>query len=183
MTNTVKVTVDDRQVLDVLAEIARRCTPEGMAPYMRLVGDKLAESTTRRFATGTAPDGTPWAPLKPGTVLARYAELLHGTKSAHHAKGKNAGRVKATATPVMLRPLIATGDLSKNIHYQLIDGGAGVEIGTNRTFDEKKGVGAEVHQFGTQDGHIPARPFLGLSADDKTTVLEILAQLLQVSGG
>ncbi|GHT95124.1 hypothetical protein AGMMS49545_17530 [Betaproteobacteria bacterium] len=177
MPDALTITVDDRQVLDVLAEIARRCTPEGMAPTMRFIGDKLAESTTARFATATAPDGTPWPALKPGTVLSRYYELLHGTKSAHHPKGKNAGRVKENATPVMLRPLIATGELSKNIHYQLIDGGAGVEIGTNRTF--KDNVGAEVHQFGTQNGHIPARPFLGLSADDKTTVLEALSQLLQ----
>ncbi|GHT92081.1 hypothetical protein AGMMS49545_09080 [Betaproteobacteria bacterium] len=148
-----------------------------MAPIMRFIGDKLVESTTSRFATATSPDGSPWPALKPGTVLARYSELLRGTKSAHHQKGKNAGRVTAAATAVMLRPLIATGELSKNIHYQLIDGGSGVEVGTNRTF--KEGVGAEVHQFGTRDGHIPARPFLGLSTDDKTTVLEALSQLLQ----
>ena len=172
MPNTIKVTIDDRQVLDVLAEIARRCTPKSMAPTLKFIGNKLVESTTRRFATTTAPDGSPWPALKPGTVLARYAELLHGKKSAHHPKGKNAGRLKETATPIMLRPLIATGELSENIHYQLIDGGAGVEVGTNRTF--KEGVGAEVHQFGTKDGKIPARPFLGLSTDDKTTVLEIL---------
>ena len=178
MPNTIKITVDDRQVLDVLAEITRRCTPQGIAPYMRLIGDKLTESTIRRFETGVAPDGSPWPALKPGTVLARYAELLHGKKSAHHQKGENKGRVTAKATPVMLRPLIATGELSKNIHYQLIDGGAGVEVGTNRTFNEKRGVGAEVHQFGTQNGHIPARPFLGLSTDDKTPVLDILNQLL-----
>ncbi|MDR1349238.1 MAG: phage virion morphogenesis protein [Zoogloeaceae bacterium] len=61
--------------------------------------------------------------------------------------------------------------LRRSIRYQITDGGASVEVGTNRTFNEGKGVGAEVHQFGSRDGRIPARPFLGLSAADKTTVL------------
>jgi phage gpG-like protein len=42
-----------------------------------------------------------------------------------------------------------------------------------------KGVGAEVHQFGTRDGRIPARPFLGLSNSDKTTLLDSLASFLK----
>ena len=77
-----------------------------------------------------------------------------------------------------IRPLIASGELSRTIRYQITDGGAGVEIGTNRTFSEGRNVGAEVHQFGTTDGRIPARPFLGLSTKDKTTALDILTKLM-----
>jgi phage gpG-like protein len=53
----------------------------------------------------------------------------------------------------------------------------GVKIGANRTFG--KDVGAEVRQFGTKDDCIPACPFLGLSGKDKTTVLNILNELLK----
>ena len=151
----ISVTFDYQTVLAKLNEIAARLTPAGMRPAMREIGEELSESTKRRFATGIGPDGSPWAPLKPGTVLARLAKL-----------GTAAGS----------KPLIATGELSRFIRYRVTDGGAGVEIGTNRTFNEGRRVGAEVHQFGTQ--RIPARPFLGLSGEDKTTVLDILNQFL-----
>lgn len=63
--------------------------------------------------------------------------------------------------------LIYDGYLSGGIHYQAT--GQGVEIGTN----EKYGA---THQYGREEDGIPARPFLGLSDDDKAEVLEIIEQ-------
>ena len=178
MPNTIKVTVDDKTVLDVLNRIMQSFTPAGMRGAMLEIGEELAESTRRRFETASDPEGNPWPALKEGTVLARYRYLLGEGRAIHEKKGANAGRLKTAAVPSLLRPLDATGELKKSIRYQITDGGAGVEIGTNRTFSESKSVGAEVHQFGAKNGKIPARPFLGLSTDDKTTVLEILNELL-----
>jgi len=53
-------------------------------------------------------------------------------------------------------------------------------IGTNRFADEWDG-GAAVHQFGSKDGRIPARPFLGLSNSDERMVLDILNGFIQES--
>jgi phage gpG-like protein len=78
-----------------------------------------------------------------------------------------------------VKPLIHTKELSTKISLQIINGGAGVDVGTDRTFSEAKGVGAEVHQFGTRNGRVPARPFLGLSDSDKTTVLDTMARFLE----
>jgi phage gpG-like protein len=91
------------------------------------------------------------------------------------------------------KPLVASGGLSQSIRYQVTDGGASVEVGTNIPY-------AATHQFGATirpkskkalaipqpDGSvrlvkkvtIPARPFLGFSEGDKATVLGILSELL-----
>jgi phage gpG-like protein len=193
-----KITVDydDKTVLAVLSRIAQSFTPAGMRGAMEEIGEELVESTRRRFDTATAPDGTPWKPLADATVLARYQEMIGrwdemrarmaGKKSYHKKDGalnKRGQRKIQNFRVADNRPLIDTGELAGRVgqgpFWQIINGGAGVEIGVTRTFDEGRNVGAEVHQFGTRDGRIPARPFLGLSAEDKTTVLDILNELLE----
>ncbi|GHT95975.1 hypothetical protein AGMMS49545_19900 [Betaproteobacteria bacterium] len=187
---SITITADSPPVLAVLQQLLGVTTPAGMAPAMKEIGDSLVESTIRRFETGTGPDGSPWKPLKPGTVLARYRWLLGEGRSISTTRGANKGRLATSQVPTLIRPLDATGELSQNIRAQVIDGGAGVEVGTNRSFPRKKkgdgaseqdddGVSAAVHQFGTRDGHIPARPFLGLSGGDTTLVLDTLRELLE----
>ncbi|MDR1934207.1 MAG: phage virion morphogenesis protein [Candidatus Accumulibacter sp.] len=178
----ITVTFDDQEVLAVLKRIADSFTPAGMRGAMAEIGEELAESTRKRFATSTGPDGSPWEPLKEGTVLARYQKMIDDFGQGNFKKDgslsrRGEGRA-AKAAAAAKTPLVDTGALSRSINFQITDGGAGVEIGPNRTFDESKGVGPEVHQFGTRNGRIPARPFLGLSANDKTTVLDILNELL-----
>lgn len=63
--------------------------------------------------------------------------------------------------------LVYDGYLSGGIHYQAT--GQDVMIGTK----EKYGA---THQFGREEDGIPARPFLGLSDEDKAEVLEIIEQ-------
>lgn len=63
--------------------------------------------------------------------------------------------------------------LRDTIRYNLLPNG--VEIGTNRFAGEWTG-GAAVHQFGSKNGRIPARPFLGISAADRSTILSTLAR-------
>ena len=60
--------------------------------------------------------------------------------------------------------LILDGYL-KNLYYQV--NGNGLELGT----DEKY---AATQQFGDPSRNIPARPFLGISQDDKEEIIDIL---------
>jgi phage virion morphogenesis protein len=152
----VSVIYTDQTVLAVLNRIAQNFTPAGMRPVMKEVGEELAESTKRRFETSTAPDGHHWAPIKPGTVLARHQKMLDYYGD---------------------RPLMASGQLFKSVTNKVTRGGAAAEIGVKRPF--ARGVGPEVHQFGTRNGRIPARPFLGLSDTDRITVLDILQTFIQ----
>lgn len=60
-------------------------------------------------------------------------------------------------------PLLLSEVLRDTIRYQA--GRQSVEVGTDRIY-------AATHQFGR--GPIPARPFLGISHDDQTEILQIL---------
>ena len=137
---------DTTRVIDALSRLARAAGPAGLADALVQIGEKLAEATRQRFVAGRGPDGDPWQTNAPST-------------RARHALGESK------------RPLVDTGNLAEDIHWRII--GDTLTIGTNwGDFRE----GAAVHQFGSRDGRIPARPFLGLSAEDETTVLDIIEE-------
>lgn len=197
MSDTFTVRLDDTAVLARLAEIAKRV--DDLSPAMRAIGEVLAESTKRRFASSTGPDGQRWAPLAKATVLARLAEVSGQFAAYTNLKTRKVGRVrvgdkkgdfdkdrrlaaKGTAAVMNMRPLVDTGILADSIRYALINAGRGVEIGTNHFTGEWTG-GAAVHQSGNKKGTLPARPFLGMSADDSIEVLAILDRFLRQAVG
>lgn len=169
MSDAYSFVLDDKAVIERLAEIMRRV--DDMSPAMMAIGELLSESTKQRFTDSRAPDGKRWKENAPATVLARLAKLQASSSSRRRAKD-----------PGPKRPLVDTGILQDTIRYQVINSGRGVEVGTNRFSGEWDG-GAAVHQFGSRDGTIPARPFLGLSPDDQTDVLDVLDRFLEQSIG
>lgn len=170
MTDAFTIRLETPAVLARLNEIARQF--DDLSPAMRGIGELVAESTKQRFSTSTAPDGQKWEPNALATVLGRLAEI----SGAYSAK---TGRMtkKGASAFIAKKPLVATGVLQDTIRYQLA-GRNSVEIGTNRFAGEWEG-GAAVHQFGSKNGKIPARPFLGLSASDEAEVLAILDRFLE----
>lgn len=184
MTDAFAVRLDSAPVLARLAEIARRV--DDLSPAMRAIGEALAESTKERFSTSTGPDGEAWERLAASTVLGRLQQITGGTTGSYRTRGAKKGAVnkdgslskRSRRALENVKPLVDTGILQDTIHYQIINGGRGVAIGTNRFAGEWDG-GAAVHQFGNKKGTLPARPFLGLSAGDETAVLEILDRFLR----
>lgn len=63
--------------------------------------------------------------------------------------------------------LVLNGYLANGIHYQATE--EQVEIGSDKKY-------AATHQYGREADGIPARPFLGLSDEDKAEVLDIIEQ-------
>ncbi|MBI2278152.1 MAG: phage virion morphogenesis protein [Dechloromonas sp.] len=168
-----------------------------MSPAMASIGELLSESTKVRFSTSTGPDGARWAPNAPATLLAKLAEISGSFAAYTNLKTRKEGRVrvgnkkgffdgqgkitqKAVGALASKKPLVDTGLLQDTIRYQVSSDGSSVEIGTNRFSGEWDG-GAAVHQFGSKDGDIPARPFLGLSSSDRADVLDILQHFLNQS--
>lgn len=145
----ISIEIDDREVIAALTRLRDRAGDAGLKPALALIGEHLVETTKRRFARSTAPDGSHWAPNAPSTL----ARLLK--------KGKGAGK----------RPLVDTGQLADTIRWQPIPDG--VAVGTDR-FSGLFNGGAAVHQFGSRDGRIPARPFLGISTGDREGILAII---------
>ena len=175
MADSITIEFDSAPVRDALNRLLATLGPAGMAPAMKDIGEVLQESTKQRFGTSSAPDGTRWAPNAQATF-----------ESYLNREGKNFrqdGRLgaKGAARAMNKKPLVDTGILADSIVWQLVEGG--VEIGTNRFAGEWDG-GAAVHQFGNRKGTLPARPFLGVSAEDEVQVLEIVERhLLGALGG
>jgi len=61
--------------------------------------------------------------------------------------------------------LTESGTLADTLHYLL--SGHHLEFGSNMEY-------AATHQFGREDGNIPAREFLGVSAEDENEILHII---------
>ncbi len=126
------------------------------------IGELLMQSHRRRFIDQKAPDGTPWAPLSP----------------AYKAKKKqNADRV-----------LVLHGLLAGTLRYQV--GVEGLLFGTDRVYGAVHQFGAKKGQFGQGTyttrkgsfpipwGNIPARPYLGVSEEDKVEIAELIKDRL-----
>jgi phage virion morphogenesis protein len=122
-----------------------------LTPAMQDIGEYMLGATRDRFDTETAPDGSKWAALSP-----RYA--------ARKARMRNA--LKGILT--------RRGTLRDTIRYKASR--SDVVIGSDRPY-------AAIHQLGGQAGRgkratIPARPFLGISADDQAEIIKILGDYL-----
>ena len=132
------------------------------SPLLAELGEYGLRSTRARFKTQTAPDGTAWAALQPW-----YQK----------EKRRNKNRI-----------LTLNGNLRGQMTWQLV-GDRTVEIGRNRPY-------AAVHQFGATikpraakvlmfRGHvaksvtIPARPYLGLSDEDRSEIVGRTLEWLQ----
>lgn len=172
----------DRQNAFMAEQAAR--DPSGLMPRL---GEYLQGSTQARFKTQTAPDGTPWAPLKQ-----RYARRKRYNKD---------------------KVLTLRGYLRSYIHYQ-VTGGDSVEVGSNQKYAAIHQFGGEIdkperqaavryrsvagrvlfagkkHKRATEKAvtipvhfvKIPARPFLGLSAEDDREISRIIREWLAGGG-
>ncbi|WKE64343.1 phage virion morphogenesis protein [Gallaecimonas kandeliae] len=122
---------------------------EDLQQPMAAIGEYLLGSTQDRFDAGVAPDGTPWAPLRPST-LAR--------------KTKNLDKV-----------LIENGYLY-NLVYQATS--HDLSLGTPMVYGAMMQFGGTRAQFPHLWGDIPARPFLGVTPEDEAEILAIVADFL-----
>ena len=146
-----------------------------MSGLMDEIGQTMVLSTKARMQAGISPDGTPFAP-RSAVTLARYA-----------AEGRKFGP----------KPLWLTGAMRQNVAHSA--GPDHVSWGSNAIQAAVMHFGAEQGEFGAAIGRtrpsekraksldyftpipwgrIPARPFLGLSEQDRTDITEIVGEWL-----
>lgn len=166
----ITVKVDDRSLLNTLNRLTAKAT--NMRPAFAEIGEDLAESTKRRFATATGPNGTPWAANSPVTVaryLGQFSSSFKKDGSLSKAGASRGGSKK---------PLTGeTRTLGRTINYQLI-GSNGVSIGSPADQAAMMQFGGTKSQFPHLWGDIPARPFLGISPTDRQNILDIVKTYL-----
>lgn len=161
-----RIELNDEAIAAQLQEVGRRISDP--SPLMADLAELLLVSTQDRLAKGVQPDGQPFAPRSP-TTLKRYAKL-----------GIPFGP-----------PLTARGDMARGIHSASESDYA--SIGSNAIQARVMHFGARKGQFGTRQGKgfggssptislpwgdIPARPFIGISEQDRSNILEELAEYL-----
>ena len=154
-----QVTVDDRQVQAALD----RLIAAGQHPreVMKDIATYGENSTRDRFKTGTDPDGNAWKPShrvmdKGGKTLIDSSRLLGSITSQSGDDfaewGSNAIYAAIHQAGGEIRPKTAKG-----LFFKLADG----------TARRVKKV------------TIPARPYLGINADDEANIVDIVNQHLQ----
>jgi phage virion morphogenesis protein len=168
----IEVKVDSRQVLDALKNLERKTG--NLRPALKEIGEDLMESTKRRFATSTAPDGTPWEANSPVTI-ARYLGQTGGNyKKDGSLTKRGAGRAGSK------NPLIGeTKELSSSIGYQVTANT--VAVGSPMEYAAMQQFGGKKSEFPHLWGDIPARPFLGLSDDDEAKIVGVVRRYLSGS--
>lgn len=165
------IELEDAEVLkaiDTLQKAGGR-----LEPVWRDIGEYLLISTRERFDREQAPDGTPWEPLAESTL---QRKMLKGVQRGKGKKRKRLttrkGTLKTGAISAALNSkiLVESGNLRDLMRYQI--GQDGLKFGSDRIY-------AATHQFGDEKRDIPARPFLGLSEEDRQEILDILADHLK----
>ena len=152
----ISIVLDDQAVQAAFTRLLK--IGQDSQPLMASVGELLLNSTRARFADEKDPDGNPWEPLKASTRA---------------RKTKNPDRI-LTASGLL-------GGSSINTRA----GRRQVEIGSSRRYAATHQFGAKKGQFGSTQrgapipwGDIPARPFLGLSAQDKEDIEATISDYL-----
>lgn len=164
----ITIAVNDSDIQAALVEMESRA--EDLSPVMRIIGEYMVRSTEDRFRNeGPAPDGTPWAPLAPGTRAKK-----------RHAK-----------------TLTESGGLRGDIHYRL-QGDSAVLVGTTGRVSHAAvhqlgartgprvirprgakalywpGAAHPVKSVKHPGAVIPARPFLGVSSEDSRQIVGMI---------
>lgn len=158
----VRLRGDWSALVEHLAHLGRGL-PQGVS---QAIAEGITSRTIRRFDEQRAPDGTPWPPLSPATLLSEVGprDRLKRGGLSRRALDRMAKR----------KALIRTGRLRSSISWKVR--GTRIYVGTNVVY-------APIHQFGGQAGRgrkvrIPARPFLGLSAKDREEAEALLREWL-----
>lgn len=150
----ISVTIQDKGVQRAFEQLAR--IMHNTQPVMKAIGVGLVGSTHQRFISQRDPQGQPWKTL-----------------NQEYAKGKRNTRI-----------LTESGRLRNSINAQATSDE--VRVGTNTIYAAAHQLGAEIkpkngsHLMFRLGGRfvmldsvtLPARPFLGISADDETMIAE-----------
>ena len=180
MSTRIVIDITTDPIINALSRMASALGEEGLKKPLIQIGEYLADSTRKRFNTGTSPDGMPWA-RNTKTTYERYLASPDRGKNTLQGNTPNKGRInkRGAGQAASKKPLIDTGTLAESITWQLLP--HGVMIGSDRKYASTQQFGASKGQFGHDKfgrpipwGNIPARPFLGLSAQDETEVMDII---------
>lgn len=154
----IRIEYDDTQVQAALNRLLH--AGRDMSPVMRVIAGHLEAGVQKAFRTETAPDGTEWP------------ELSDTTKTRRQKRGR-----------VPIKILQESGALAGSI---TADSDANSAVaGTNLVYATTHQFGASKGEFGANRrggpipwGDIPARPFLGVSDETSTQIIDAISDFI-----
>lgn len=181
-----RLTIDKAELERLKAFMAEQAALD-TSGLMHRLGEYLQRTTQARFKTQTAPDGTPWAPLQQ-----RYARrkkynkdkvlTLRGyLRSYIHYQVPDAHTVEVGSNQKYAAIHQFGGEIDKperqaTVRYRSVAGKV-LFAGKKHKRATEKAVTIPVHFV-----KIPARPFLGLSAEDDREIQRIIRDWLADGG-
>lgn len=175
--------IEDSLLRQALRRLTQATTD--LTPALKRIGEHLVGSIKGdRFESETAPDGTPWAPLKPATLKRkqRQKRILKTLQERGSLRRSIIYQVSANQLQV-----------GTNLEYAAIHQFGGTipqaarsteqefkisKDGKSRFAKRGKGNFAQRITRGASTTEIPARPFLGVSRRDAAAIQEIVADYL-----
>jgi len=153
--NIIEIQIDDAEVRAELRRLLAKL--HDFTPFFNDVGEQLLNSTRERFRSQRAPDGAPWAPLSP----------------AYRARKPKHKDLILTLNGYL------RGTLAKRADKDSLRIGTPMIYGAVHQFGATRGAfGRTRYGVPVPWGDIPARPFLGLSDDDRNDLLDALNEYL-----
>lgn len=159
MTAQIEVTLDDKDVMAKLSEVAAR--GRNLQPVLAAFGDYLILVTKDRFQTEQDPEGKPWKPLSAFTLMFKKGSgILTESTDLRTSFSRS-----ADDTSVRMgtdRPYAAMHQfgLKKTLNI--------------KTHQRKTSTGSVSVKAHTRKVDMPARPFLGFTDQDRSELIETI---------
>ena len=154
------------------------------------IGEYMVRATKRRFKAGKDPDGTPWRPNTPATILAYLFRRGGGSSRRKGEKSSSPyytkkGLLNSRGSGLVMgkRPLIGEGKRLMD-EFSVQVSAIGVTIASNQRQSRVMQKGAKKGSLGPNApwGDIPARQFLGFSREDRVNVADMVREYLTGRG-
>lgn len=155
--------------------------------FFASVGERLLSSSKDRFRQQNAPDGSPWEPLKPATIKARNRKgQTPITILRSNSRGKAGSSLAGSLSYEAEEDQVTIGSPLAYAAIHQFGGTIRIPARKGMIFRKSNALGQVGRRFAkkseadhvtevTIPAHeirIPARPFVGLTADDEEGILE-----------
>lgn len=185
----VEVGVDDRQFQAAMVELLAR--GRALEPAFKSIGEMMLRSTDQRFRDQVDQEGAPWLPISAAWRdekqrrghIQKILQMRGRLRGSVTYKASN-DRVAVGSNVIYAAIHQLGGDINQPERTQVLafQGPAtkpGRFISRAKAGKAKKAVTIRIATIKARTISMPARPYLGLSADDRERVAKILARHLR----
>lgn len=179
----IDIDINDAEIQAALKDLAAKLND--LTPFFKDVGETLLNSTRERFRTQTAPDGRAWDKLSPAYAARKprhkdkpltLSGALRGTlvKQADRNSLRIGTPLVYGATHQFGAAKGSFGTVTARVNEYTRRGKGSRDAKGRFTAGQPITVRAHTRQMTVPWGDIPARPYLGLSDDDRSDLLDAL---------